>query len=126
MLLEDFYHITHFNPSGDKLSAGIRLNPKHEIYKGHFPDQPVVPGVVQLQIIKELFEKVVLENLMMTEVIQAKYLRMITPEENQLLTIDLKWVKDETGKYLLNASVFDNEQTFTKLRAKLSKPAEES
>ena len=38
----------------NSLSILIRLNAKHSIYEGHFPEQPITPGVVQLAIIKEL------------------------------------------------------------------------
>jgi len=57
MLLPDFYHIIHLEQSDKQLSAQIRLNPNHEVYRGHFPQQAVVPGVVQLQIVKELLEQ---------------------------------------------------------------------
>ena len=119
MLLPDFYHITQFQPSGNKLSAVIRLNPEHEIYSGHFPEQAVVPGVVQLQIIKELLEQAVAKDLFLGEVTMAKYLRMITPAENPELKIDIEWSVDETGIYQINSTISKNNTVFTKLRAKL-------
>jgi len=50
VLLPDFYHIIQLKQSANVLSAEIRLNPDHEVYKGHFPQQAIVPGVIQLQI----------------------------------------------------------------------------
>ena len=123
MLIKDFYTIHSFNKSENSLFAEIRLNPAHEVYKGHFPQQAVVPGVIQLQIIKELLEKGLSANLMIKEVIVAKYLNMIAPEENPVLDINIEYRLNETGDYLINATISKDDIIFTKLKAKLSKSA---
>lgn len=57
MLLENFYKIIHIKEREDgKQAIEIELNPGHVLYQGHFPGQPVVPGVCTLQIIKESAE----------------------------------------------------------------------
>ena len=38
------------------LSVTLHLNKAHEVFKGHFPNHPVVPGVAMLQIVKEISE----------------------------------------------------------------------
>jgi len=123
MLIKDFYTIHSFNKSENLLFTEIHLNPEHEVYKGHFPQQAIVPGVIQLQIIKELFEKDLSVNLMIKEVIVAKYLNMITPEENSVLEITIENRLNETGDYLINAVISKDDNIFTKLKAKLSKSA---
>ena len=37
-----------------QIKIQITLNPAHEIFKGHFPGNPVMPGVCTVQIVKEL------------------------------------------------------------------------
>ena len=123
MLIKDFYTIHSFNKSENSLFTEIHLNPEHEVYKGHFPQQAVVPGVIQLQIIKELLEKDLSINLMIKEVIMAKYLNMITPEENPVLEITIENRLNQTGDYLINAVISKDDIIFTKLKAKLSKSA---
>ena len=123
MLIQDFYIIHSSNKSENSLFTEIHLNPEHEVYKGHFPQQAVVPGVIQLQIIKELLEKDLSINLMIKEVIMAKYLNMITPEENPVLEITIENRLNETGDYLINAVISKDDIIFTKLKAKLSKSA---
>ena len=64
-LLHNFYKITyseHIN--GTDWAVQVMLNPQHAIYNGHFPQQPVVPGVCMLQIIKECIEKIQQDSLM--------------------------------------------------------------
>ncbi|MCB2206752.1 MAG: hydroxymyristoyl-ACP dehydratase [Bacteroidetes bacterium] len=121
MLVEDFYHITELIKHEDALDAEIKLNADHEVYKGHFPERPVVPGVIQLQVIKEVLENVLGIDLMIREIVVAKYLRPVTPGENLFLQIRIDYKQGETGEYLINARVTKNDTTFTKLKATLSK-----
>lgn len=120
MLINDFYHITDLKKTEDSLRAEIRLNPFHAIYKGHFPKQAVVPGVMQIQIIKELLEAGLMKKFMIREVVVAKYLAPVTPKENTVLQIQIDFNRTEIGEYLINASVVKDDATFTKLKAKLS------
>lgn len=53
MLLQDFYTLEQLTETGaNKHEATIDINPAHEVFKGHFPDNPVMPGVCMMQIIK--------------------------------------------------------------------------
>lgn len=58
-LLPNFYKVTHSEHINETdWVVQVMLNPQHAIYSGHFPQQPVVPGVCMLQIIKECIEKI--------------------------------------------------------------------
>ena len=57
MLIEGLYSTETFDKNEEGISAQIKLNPKHEIFKGHFPGKPIMPGVCMIQIIKELTER---------------------------------------------------------------------
>lgn len=118
MLIRDFYAIEEFSTSENKVQALIRLNPEHEVYKGHFPGQPVLPGVIQLQIVKEIMEKAVIQKLLLSEMVFAKYLKMITPDKSQVLSLIIDFsikensykfsaaIKDEGSIYLNVKGVF--------------------
>ncbi len=56
MLIEGLYSILSFEQQDDILTSRIKLYKEHEIFKGHFPGNPVMPGVCMIQIIKELTE----------------------------------------------------------------------
>lgn len=57
----------------------IRLNPECIIYKAHFPEQPITPGVCITQIAVELVEVIVGHSLQMTEIKNVKFLSILTP-----------------------------------------------
>ena len=45
-LLPNFYKVTHSEHINETdWVVQVMLNPQHAIYSGHFPQQPVVPGV---------------------------------------------------------------------------------
>jgi 3-hydroxyacyl-[acyl-carrier-protein] dehydratase len=58
ILLGDFFEIVSLETEEGNINALIEINAEHNIFEGHFPGQPVVPGVCQMQMIKEILEQV--------------------------------------------------------------------
>ncbi len=84
MLSGNFYDIVSFTcnepeGSGQQFTAVTLLNASHPIYGGHFPGNPVVPGVCQIQMVKELVEKTGNHSLRLFESDNIKFLSMINP-----------------------------------------------
>ncbi len=98
MILENFYKIKSKNISKDQglLSVDIDINKDHEIFKGHFPDNPVMPGVCMMQIIKEITEDTVGSKLFMEKCSNVKFMALINPEINNTLNIEL-YIIQENG-----------------------------
>jgi len=116
MLIEGFYKILEFEHSDDQISASILLNIDHDVYKGHFPGQPVVPGVVQLQMIKEMVEKSLNHVLLISEVSFVKYLTMIDPVKEAELCFDITILPLDSDQYKIQARIYRREIVFTKLK----------
>lgn len=57
----------------------ILLNSSHMIFKAHFPDEPITPGVCIIQIAKELLEDTVKLPLMISGVKNVKFLNIVSP-----------------------------------------------
>ena len=74
-LLPNFYKVTHSEHINETdWVVQVMLNPQHAIYSGHFPQQPVVPGVCMLQIIKRVHR----ENTTSSPAIQADSLMQVS------------------------------------------------
>jgi 3-hydroxyacyl-[acyl-carrier-protein] dehydratase len=116
MLIRDFYHIESQDHDQGEITALIRLNADHAIYNGHFPGLPVVPGVVQLQIIKELVEGALQEKLLLTNMSSAKYLQMIIPSKNSRLACSISY-KHVEGLFKITAAMKEKDLVFTKIKA---------
>ena len=121
MLIKDFYNQIICNQEDNIIIFSIKLNPNHEAYKGHFPQQAIVPGVIQLQIAREILENKLGLKLMMNDIVQVKYLVPVLPQENQELNFEIN-IKETTESVVkTNISIFDSEKTFTKARINFSK-----
>ena len=96
-LLKDFYKITSLEKQADgKAFATITLNKNHDIFNGHFPDNPVTPGVCMMQIVKEISETLSESKLLVKSASNIKFMAIINPEETPdlLLEFDLSEVDD--------------------------------
>jgi 3-hydroxyacyl-[acyl-carrier-protein] dehydratase len=110
MLLKDFYIINSLeNIDAQRYVANIRLNKDHEVFSGHFPGNPVTPGVCMMQIIKELTQEVVDTPLTMKSASNIKFMALINPEVNPelKLELDITLADDNTIK-VKNTSYFDD------------------
>ena len=109
MLLKDFYNVEQIETiSEGKYEAKILLNKDHSIFKGHFPGNPVTPGVCMMQIIKELTEELTNSSLILSSSSNVKFMAIINPELTPSLRLELDITGDsETGYKVKNTSYFD-------------------
>lgn len=117
MLIPDFYNILNFEATNDRVIARIALNKSHKIYGGHFPGQPVVPGVVQLQMVKEMMEKATGKSLFLVEIASAKYLNMINPMQSEKIDIEINFQANSVDQYKVDARILNDDLVFLKLKA---------
>lgn len=122
MLLKDFYRICS-TETADNITWNIclELNANHPIYKGHFPEAPVLPGVATLQIIKECAEEITQSTLQYTQIGSCKFLSAIDPTQNASLQITLTLKEAEENKRQLLAEGTVAENCFIKLKATLAR-----
>lgn len=109
MMLKEFYTIENIiEHDVQSYDVQIRLNPKHDIFKGHFPNNPVTPGVCMMQIIKDLSEHVTGKQLFLTKSSNVKFMALINPDQNPLLNLNLFIEADEQyGLKVKNVTSFD-------------------
>lgn len=90
MLLKDFYKVENIEKLAEgKYKTSVRLNSQHEVFKGHFPGNPVTPGVCMMQIIKELTQEITGFSLMLKSSSNVKFMALINPDETPDLVLDL-------------------------------------
>lgn len=120
MLLNDFYKIKRKIQSESGWTYIIELNPTHPIYNGHFPNNPIVPGVCTLQIIRECSEDIMGYKMRMTQLSFCKFLAVVNPDENNLFSLNITLNKKaESSEYILQSEGTYMEQSFIKVKASL-------
>lgn len=97
-LLHDFYQIESFAANGaDACEAILSLNAEHPIFKGHFPDMPVVPGVCMMQMTKEILEQAIGRKMQLVSARNLKFLSIIDPNKNKTVRCELNYKITESG-----------------------------
>ena len=115
-LLNDFYTVNSVEkPADNKLLANIQLDPEHVIFKGHFEQMPVVPGVCQTQMIKELLQQETGKNLTLTNGNNIKFTGMIIPTTHASIQLELNYTAIE-NQYTVDAQLFFENTIFTKFK----------
>lgn len=116
MLLKFFFKILETGYADGHLTTVIRLEPKHEIFDGHFPGNPVTPGVVQLQMVKEILENYFQRELKLMTMSRCKFLKILNPNDTPVLTIRME-ILSAGDEIRVIASGQDKENTYFKLNA---------
>ncbi|MCB0651662.1 MAG: hypothetical protein KDC85_10340 [Saprospiraceae bacterium] len=98
LFLDNLFYIIKNEVTPDAFKARISLDASHDIYKGHFPDNPITPGVCILQMVKETIMNTYNIPLELEQLKHSKFLAFINPnlQPNVDLDVDIQ-EKDETG-----------------------------
>jgi 3-hydroxyacyl-[acyl-carrier-protein] dehydratase len=96
---KNLYQTINTTLTNDCIIASLSLNPSHPIYEGHFPEQSITPGVVQMAIVKELLEEYLHIDLALQKMNNCKFLAILNPDiTNEILVhIDFIKVDDEVA-----------------------------
>ena len=106
MLIKNLYQVKDLVTDKDRTTIRITINKGHEIFKGHFPGNPVMPGVCMIQIIKELTEEVVGKTLFLSVSSNIKFMAIINPEIHPDLTLILDISRSENEVKVRNITSF--------------------
>jgi 3-hydroxyacyl-[acyl-carrier-protein] dehydratase len=103
----DLYTVTEIKTESSlKFSAEIKLNLSHKIFDGHFPENPILPGVCNIQIIKELLSQFTGKNAKLAQAVNIKYSTFIDPRRNPDIVYD--FTLSESGPDIMNCNVSVN------------------
>ena len=91
MLLNDLYTIQSLAESESLIQATILLQAEHAIFKGHFPGQPVLPGVCMMEMITEITGVYLQQAFRIASAPLIKFLHMIDPGKNPLINVEIKY-----------------------------------
>ena len=79
ILKNSLYTIADKRMEGSGIFYQILLDKNHFIYKAHFPNEPITPGVCIIQIAKELLEDYLHEEYEISHVKNIKFLSVLSP-----------------------------------------------
>ena len=118
MLEHELYTIIENNDN----AVRIRLRPESEIFKGHFPGNPITPGVCQVGMIEELAGKICGCRLSLREVKTLKYTDILRPSVEDV-EVRFDKLEEAEGEVTAKGTVVSCGQVFTKFSLIFAKEA---
>lgn len=119
MLKNDLYQILDIQLANREITAEIKLNNDHDIFKGHFPDVPVLPGVTMMQMVKEILEEALNKDFLIKRAGQLKFLQMVNPLKVDSLHFHINWNESEEG-VKVKAELRQQDEVFFKMTGLLT------
>jgi len=116
MLKDDFFYIQSVNDDHGVISAMLEINPSHKIFEGHFPGQPVVPGVCMMEMVKEVTETVTGREMFLQKADTIKFLSVIDPNINRNVQVRIKYTDEENKLIAFEATLFKEDIIYLKFK----------
>lgn len=105
MLLNDFYTVQAITHHERTINATVLLNKDHAIFSGHFPENPIVPGVCLMTMVKETLERALQQPLQLKEAKSVKFLGVVNPQKNAELHINCSYSLLEDGSLKSSSTI---------------------
>jgi 3-hydroxyacyl-[acyl-carrier-protein] dehydratase len=115
MLQDHFYHLTSTIHQENTITVALELNIEHDIFKGHFPGQPVVPGACMLQMVKEVLSAGLNKDYRLEKADNLKFIAPVDPRVTDDLQLKITYKTLDTGLQV-NALMSANEVVCFKMQ----------
>lgn len=80
----------------------VRMNANHPVYQGHFPGNPITPGVLTMQMIRECAGWKIGHNLRFKSIKNCRLAAMVRPGDTLRLKMD---ISDDNGTVKMKATL---------------------
>lgn len=114
-LLTRLFTVEPLPEEDSKYGYEIRLDPSHDVFQGHFPGMPVLPGVCMLYIIKKCISLTLDRRVRFHSIKSCKFLSVVNPAEQQQLVLRFSFSATQKTEATLSAAG----QAVLKLRAEI-------
>ena len=111
----EFYHVSNWQQDAGSFTCDISYNADHEIFGGHFPGQPVVPGVCTMDMIKDMLQCALEQKLILRNTGQIKFLQLILPDVRP--TVSVSWEQADDA-YQVSAVLKNGDVALFKMNAR--------
>lgn len=118
-LSNSYFDINSSRVDGNQASFGLTLRRNCTVYQGHFPCNPVCPGVCNILMLKQCALKVIGKELHLTAIKQCRLTAVATPISQSALNAEINLTPNTNGA-AITATLSDELQTYMKLKGELN------
>lgn len=119
-LLDDYFKIDSRTTVDDETVFRVTLSPEHRVYAGHFPGNPVSPGVCNIQMIKECAGLLTGKRLFLGYISRCRLSAVITPQATPQLQIHMRLSGETDEVYRVCATVRDDTTVYMEFKGELT------
>lgn len=116
MLLKDFYTVLESSQQEDTFITKLSIEKTHPLYAGHFPERPVTPGVILMQLFKEEAERRTGKSLALQHANNVKFMAVVDPNTCDHLILE-SHITEEDGIIKVRGIARQNEALALKFSA---------
>ena len=114
MELRSIYEVKSFELVNQEIRASIIFNKGHRVFEGHFPDNPIVPGVVQIQVMIDLLEKILQKKVFLNRAKSIKFLNVINPFEVDEILFEIMYEQQPESSFKVKCIVKSESRVYMK------------
>jgi len=115
-LLEELCAVHTYNTTESGIEVSLSLNPQHKLYDGHFPEQSITPGIIQLYLVKAFLSKHLRKTILLRKLKNCKFLAVLDPDVTTKISLSIQ-VKKLDSSYDIAAKISCDKQNYFKLKA---------
>ncbi|AHM59730.1 beta-hydroxyacyl-(acyl-carrier-protein) dehydratase, FabA/FabZ [Flammeovirgaceae bacterium 311] len=97
--------------------ALVLLDSSSPIFNGHFPGQPVLPGVCLLEMVKEILGQIRKKPCRLMSAAHMKFLKVVDPRAEPALLFEISLVESEAELKIVASSYLGDGSVNFKLKA---------
>ncbi|MCC8036411.1 MAG: hypothetical protein LIO77_10915 [Rikenellaceae bacterium] len=118
MGLAGLFEITGFRRQDGQWVFDIRIDPAHEVFGGHFPGMPVMPGVCSMYIIRGCAAQACGRKLAYDTVKECKFVSSVLPARHSRLKVVLS-IGESAAGVDISGTMACGDETMVKIKANL-------
>lgn len=112
MLRDRLYTLTPIDGNGSEARFVARIDASHPIFEGHFPAQPILPGVCTLAMLRDAVARMEGRPVRFDRIRDCKFTAPVDPRTTDSLELHIAVSEGE-----VRAAVSDGERAVLKLKA---------
>lgn len=118
-MTEEFFAVRSTEKVESDIIYTIEINKDHPVFEGHFPDLPVAPGVLLVDMIRKITQQDLDCTLSLKEANNIKFLKPVLPVEKNIFSLQLKITEEDLVKVVAVCSA--DEEKYFKMSAKFQR-----
>ena len=131
----NYYHILSSEITADGGVFRMALNADCEVYQGHFPGEPVCPGVCNIQMIKECAERCLgyagetlltaaednkAPSILLSHIRQCRLTTLVTPQQHPEVEVRVAILSRSEDTITFRGTIGKGEEVYMELKGELT------